>query len=67
MATQEGDIPRSVDLKWKGFIAENLLFYSHLFCLFLKRSLRLDLASPKNAQILFRVAKVSKDCSPTTG
>ncbi|MCL4119631.1 UNVERIFIED_CONTAM: hypothetical protein GTU68_013734, partial [Idotea baltica] len=54
----EPDLHRIVDPKWKSFIAENLLFCSHLFGLLLKRILRLDLASPKNAQILFRVAKV---------
>nr|XP_053653754.1 sphingomyelin phosphodiesterase 4-like isoform X2 [Cherax quadricarinatus] len=49
---------RSVEGKWQGFIAENLLFYSLLFYHLVCRLFRLDLSAPKNAQILFRVTKV---------
>ena len=41
------------------FIVENLLFYSKLFQDLLPRLFRLDLSSPKNAYMLFRVCKVN--------
>ncbi|XP_026572828.1 sphingomyelin phosphodiesterase 4 isoform X4 [Pseudonaja textilis] len=37
---------------------ENLLLYTKLFVSFLNRALRTDLVSPKNALMVFRVAKV---------
>ena len=37
---------------------ENLLVYTKLFLGFLNRALRTDLVSPKNALMVFRVAKV---------
>lgn len=37
---------------------ENLLVYTKLFLGFLSRALRTDLVSPKNALMVFRVAKV---------
>lgn len=37
---------------------ENLLLYTKLFVGFLSRALRTDLVSPKNALMVFRVAKV---------
>lgn len=40
------------------FIQENLLMYTKLFVSFLNRALRTDLGSPKNALMVFRVAKV---------
>lgn len=40
------------------FIQENLLVYTKLFVSFLNRALRTDLVSPKNALMVFRVAKV---------
>lgn len=40
------------------FIQENLLMYTKLFAGFLNRALRTDLVSPKNAFMVFRVAKV---------
>lgn len=49
---------RSVEGKWEGFIAENLLFYTLLFYHLMCRLFRLDLSAPKNAHILFRVTKV---------
>ncbi|XP_045600324.2 sphingomyelin phosphodiesterase 4 isoform X1 [Procambarus clarkii] len=49
---------RSVEGRWQGFIAENLLFYTLLFNHLMCRLFRLDLSAPKNAQILFRVTKV---------
>ncbi|XP_078665736.1 sphingomyelin phosphodiesterase 4-like isoform X2 [Branchiostoma floridae x Branchiostoma belcheri] len=44
--------------KWAQFVADNLLFYTSLFHIFLTRVFRLDLSSPRNAYMLFRVAKV---------
>ncbi|XP_042231611.1 sphingomyelin phosphodiesterase 4-like isoform X2 [Homarus americanus] len=54
----EYESQRSVEGKWQGFIAENLLFYTLLFYHLMCRLFRLDLSAPKNAQILFRVTKV---------
>ncbi|XP_029326456.1 sphingomyelin phosphodiesterase 4 isoform X5 [Mus caroli] len=50
--------PRCVSEKWAPFIQENLLMYTKLFVSFLNRALRTDLVSPKNALMVFRVAKV---------
>ncbi|XP_026538699.1 sphingomyelin phosphodiesterase 4 [Notechis scutatus] len=50
--------PRSVSEKWEPFVQENLLLYTKLFVSFLNRALRTDLVSPKNALMVFRVAKV---------
>ncbi|GAB1300069.1 Sphingomyelin phosphodiesterase 4 [Apodemus speciosus] len=50
--------PRCVAEKWAPFIQENLLMYTKLFVSFLNRALRTDLVSPKNALMVFRVAKV---------
>uniref|UniRef100_A0A8B9XXA0 Sphingomyelin phosphodiesterase 4 n=1 Tax=Bos mutus grunniens TaxID=30521 RepID=A0A8B9XXA0_BOSMU len=41
-----------------GVQEENLLIYTKLFLGFLNRALRTDLVSPKNALMVFRVAKV---------
>ncbi|KAM6052286.1 sphingomyelin phosphodiesterase 4 isoform 2-T2 [Chlamydotis macqueenii] len=51
-------LPRIVSEKWAAFIQENLLMYTKLFVGFLNRALRTDLVSPKNALMVFRVAKV---------
>ncbi|XP_061458947.1 sphingomyelin phosphodiesterase 4 isoform X2 [Rhineura floridana] len=51
-------LPRSVPEKWATFVQENLLMYTKLFVGFLNRALRTDLVSPKNALMVFRVAKV---------
>lgn len=40
------------------FVHDNVLFYAVLLRSFVKRSLRLDLASPKHAYMLARVTKV---------
>uniref|UniRef100_A0A5F8HD40 Sphingomyelin phosphodiesterase 4 n=1 Tax=Monodelphis domestica TaxID=13616 RepID=A0A5F8HD40_MONDO len=50
--------PRSIPEKWAPFVQENLLLYTRLFIGFLNRALRTDLVSPKNALMVFRVAKV---------
>ncbi|XP_069850404.1 sphingomyelin phosphodiesterase 4 isoform X1 [Dipodomys merriami] len=50
--------PRCVAEKWAPFVQENLLMYTKLFVGFLNRALRTDLVSPKNALMVFRVAKV---------
>ncbi|KAB0370011.1 hypothetical protein FD755_017973, partial [Muntiacus reevesi] len=49
---------RSVSERWAPFVQENLLIYTKLFLGFLSRALRTDLVSPKNALMVFRVAKV---------
>uniref|UniRef100_A0A8C2VX85 Sphingomyelin phosphodiesterase 4 n=1 Tax=Chinchilla lanigera TaxID=34839 RepID=A0A8C2VX85_CHILA len=49
---------RCVLEKWAPFVQENLLVYTKLFVGFLNRALRTDLVSPKNALMVFRVAKV---------
>ncbi|KAG2471174.1 NSMA3 phosphodiesterase, partial [Polypterus senegalus] len=49
---------RTVPEKWAVFVQENLLMYTRLFQGFLNRALRTDLVNPKNAQMVFRVAKV---------
>ncbi|XP_060997347.1 sphingomyelin phosphodiesterase 4 isoform X2 [Dama dama] len=49
---------RSVSERWAPFVQENLLVYTKLFLGFLSRALRTDLVSPKNALMVFRVAKV---------
>jgi sphingomyelin phosphodiesterase 4 len=53
---------RTVDRRWLNFIAENLLSYSVIFRQLLPRFTRLDLATPKNAHMLFRVTKVWRYC-----
>ncbi|XP_037679442.1 sphingomyelin phosphodiesterase 4 isoform X2 [Choloepus didactylus] len=50
--------PRAVAEKWAPFVQGNLLVYTKLFVSFLNRALRTDLVSPKNALMVFRVAKV---------
>ncbi|XP_032731831.1 sphingomyelin phosphodiesterase 4 isoform X2 [Lontra canadensis] len=50
--------PRAVSERWAPFVQENLLMYTKLFVGFLSRALRTDLVSPKNALMVFRVAKV---------
>ncbi|XP_078082907.1 sphingomyelin phosphodiesterase 4 isoform X3 [Mustelus asterias] len=49
---------RSVPDKWTPFVQENLLMFTKLFQGFLNRALRTDLVSPKNALMVYRVAKV---------
>ncbi|ELR50916.1 Sphingomyelin phosphodiesterase 4, partial [Bos mutus] len=49
---------RSASERWAPFVQENLLIYTKLFLGFLNRALRTDLVSPKNALMVFRVAKV---------
>uniref|UniRef100_A0A3B3Z9V9 Sphingomyelin phosphodiesterase 4 n=1 Tax=Periophthalmus magnuspinnatus TaxID=409849 RepID=A0A3B3Z9V9_9GOBI len=52
------DQNRTVLEKWEPFVQENLLVYTKLFQVFLNRALRTDLVNPKNALMVFRVAKV---------
>ncbi|XP_028565450.2 sphingomyelin phosphodiesterase 4 isoform X1 [Podarcis muralis] len=58
LPSAESSLPRSVPEKWASFVQENLLMYTKLFVSFLNRALRTDLVSPKNALMVFRVAKV---------
>ncbi|XP_041058670.1 sphingomyelin phosphodiesterase 4 isoform X2 [Carcharodon carcharias] len=51
-------VDRSVPDKWAPFVQENLLMFTKLFQGFLNRALRTDLVSPKNALMVYRVAKV---------
>ncbi|XP_074641623.1 sphingomyelin phosphodiesterase 4-like [Tubulanus polymorphus] len=55
---EQNERSRHVEEKWNGFIFDNLLFYTGLFQEFLPRLFRLDLSSPKNAYMLYRVTKV---------
>lgn len=55
-STDQG--PCDVLERWTPFVHENLLMYTKLFVGFLTRALRTDLVSPKNALMVFRVAKV---------
>ena len=50
---------RSVDPQWISFIAENLLSYTVIFRQLLPRFKRLELATPKNSHMLFRITEVS--------
>ncbi|KAM4583258.1 sphingomyelin phosphodiesterase 4 isoform 6-T6 [Fundulus diaphanus] len=52
------DQNRTVPDKWEPFVHENLLLYTKLFQGFLNRAVRTDLVNPKNALMVFRVAKV---------
>lgn len=52
------DQNRVVPEKWASFVQENLLMYTKLFQGFLNRVVRTDLVNVKNAQMVFRVAKV---------
>ncbi|XP_037353801.1 sphingomyelin phosphodiesterase 4 isoform X2 [Talpa occidentalis] len=57
--TQSSDSQaRAVSERWAPFVQENLLMYTKLFVGFVGRALRTDLVSPKNALMVFRVAKV---------
>ncbi|XP_069789876.1 sphingomyelin phosphodiesterase 4 isoform X2 [Narcine bancroftii] len=51
-------VDRSVPDKWGFFMQDNLLMFTRLFQSFLNRALRSDLVSPKNALMVYRVAKV---------
>ncbi|XP_067911536.1 sphingomyelin phosphodiesterase 4 isoform X1 [Heterodontus francisci] len=51
-------VDRNVPDKWAPFVQENLLMFTKLFQGFLNRALRTDLVSPKNALMVYRVAKV---------
>ncbi|KAG8225486.1 hypothetical protein J437_LFUL009479 [Ladona fulva] len=47
--------------RWMPFVAENLLSYTIIFQQLLPRFARLDLSTPKNAQMLFRVTKAQQE------
>ena len=53
-----GDTERIVDWKWQPFVAENLLFYTLFLQKVVARFLRVELSSPKNALMLYRISKV---------
>ena len=53
------DVAMPVDsAQWSGFIDDNFKFYTTLFAKILHRFFRVDLASNKNAYMLFRLARV---------
>ncbi|KAM9758854.1 LOW QUALITY PROTEIN: sphingomyelin phosphodiesterase 4 [Menidia menidia] len=52
------DPNRTVPDQWEAFVQQNLLLYSRLFQGFLLRAVRTDLVNPRNALMVFRVAKV---------
>ena len=60
VAEREEERVDEVDEEWltSGFLDENLLHFVVPFQDFLKRLFRMDLSSPKNAQMLYRVCKV---------
>lgn len=49
---------KPVDPEYLPFIAENILAYIVIFQQLLPRFLRVDLASPKNSLMLYRMTKV---------
>ena len=57
---REEDRAEEVEEEWStaGFFRDNLLHFVVPFLDFLKRLFRMDLSSPKNAQMLYRVCKV---------
>lgn len=55
---QEEVAPNTLDATYIQFIAENFPSYTCIFQLVLPRFMRLDLTSPKNAIMLFRLGKV---------
>ncbi|XP_067137470.1 sphingomyelin phosphodiesterase 4 [Centruroides vittatus] len=56
--TKEEEQGQPPNARWQKFISENLLFYTTIFQQLLPRFLRMELTSPKNAYMLFRVTKV---------
>lgn len=58
-STQKGnDGDKVVDWKWQNFVAENLLFYTLFLQKIILRFLRVELSSPKNSLMLYRISKV---------
>lgn len=51
---------RGVDAKWKKFIVDNLLLYSNIFQQLVPRFFRMDLCTPENAYMLYRLMHVSQ-------
>ncbi len=48
-----------IDIRWKQFVCDNLLFYTVIFRQIIPRFIKLlDLSSSKNALMLFRITKV---------
>nr|CAH0109542.1 unnamed protein product [Daphnia galeata] len=57
-ALRGNDGDKVVDWKWQNFVAENLLFYTLFLQKVILRFLRVELSSPKNALMLYRISKV---------
>lgn len=53
-----------VEPHWMEFIGDNLLAYTLIFQQLLSRFARVDLASPKNAHMFYRVIKVNFEAVP---
>lgn len=49
--------------RWYNFVVDNLLFYTAIFHQTLPRLFRMDMTSPHNAYMLFRITKVF--CNPS--
>ncbi|XP_077511135.1 sphingomyelin phosphodiesterase 4 isoform X1 [Amblyomma americanum] len=49
---------QEIEAQWQPFVQEHLLFYTELLGMLLPRLCRMELASRRNAFMLFRVAKV---------
>lgn len=59
-AIRGNDGEKVVDWRWQTFIAENLLFYTLFLQKVILRFLRVELTSPKNALMLYRISKVTE-------
>ncbi|XP_057372003.1 sphingomyelin phosphodiesterase 4-like [Daphnia carinata] len=57
-AHRSNDGDKVVDWKWQTFVAENLLFYTLFLQKVILRFLRVELSSPKNSLMLYRISKV---------
>lgn len=59
-AQKGNDGDKVVDWKWQNFVAENLLFYTLFLQKVILRFLRVELSSPKNSLMLYRISKVTR-------
>ncbi|GAB1597519.1 sphingomyelin phosphodiesterase 4-like [Argonauta hians] len=56
--SSEDDDNAIIQDRWYSFVVDNLLFYSAIFHQILPRFFRMDLTSPHNAYMMFRITKV---------
>ncbi|CAI9714813.1 sphingomyelin phosphodiesterase 4-like isoform X2 [Octopus vulgaris] len=57
-SNNEEDDNAIIQDRWYSFVVDNLLFYSAIFHQILPRFFRMDLTSPHNAYMMFRITKV---------